>query len=85
MRIISLEGMFDLHLHPAPSIQKRKFTALEAIKLSQGEGMAGLLFLDHTYNTTTMAEAINEMGFRIKAFGSIILNEAVGGLSPSVV
>ncbi len=83
--MISLEGMYDLHLHPAPSIQKRKFTALEAIKLSHEEGMAGLLFLDHTYNTTTMADTINELGFKTKAFGSIMLNEAVGGLSPSVV
>ena len=85
MRMISLEGMFDLHIHPAPSIQRRRFTALEAIKLAHEERMAGLLFLDHTYNTTTMADTINEMGFQTKAFGSIMLNEAVGGLSPSVV
>jgi hypothetical protein len=85
MEMISLEGMYDLHLHPAPSMQRRKFSALEAIKLAHEEGMAGLLFLDHTYNTTTMADTINEMGFRTKAFGSIMLNEAAGGLSPSVV
>ena len=83
--MITLEGMYDLHIHPAPSIQKRRFTALEAVKLANQEGMAGLLFLDHTYNTTTMAETINEIGFKTKAFGSIMLNEAVGGLNPSVV
>ena len=83
--MISLEGMYDLHIHPAPSIQRRRFTALEAIKLASGEKMAGVLFLDHTYNTTMMADTINEMGFQAKAFGSILLNEAVGGLSPSVV
>jgi hypothetical protein len=85
MRMISLEGMYDLHVHPAPSIQRRRFTALEAIRLANEERMAGVLFLDHTYNTTTMAETINEMGFQTKAFGTIMLNEAVGGLSPSVV
>ena len=47
--------------------------------------MAGVLFLDHTYNTTTMAKTINEMNFHTKAFGTIMLNEAVGGLNPSVV
>lgn len=83
--MISLEGMYDLHVHPAPSIQRRKFSALEAIKLAHGERMGGVLFLDHTYNTTMMADTINEMGFQTKAFGSIMLNEAVGGLSPSVV
>lgn len=83
--MITLEGIYDLHVHPAPSIQKRKFTALEAIKKAHEEGMAGILFLDHTYNTTTMAETINEMGFKTKAFGAIMLNEAVGGINPSVV
>ena len=83
--MISLEGMYDLHIHPAPSIQRRRFTALEAAKLADQERMAGVLFLDHTYNTTTMADTINEMGFRAKAFGTIMLNEAVGGVHPSVV
>lgn len=83
--MISLEGMYDLHIHPAPSIQRRRVTALEAAKLASGAKMAGVLFLDHTYNTTMMADTINEMGFQAKAFGSILLNEAVGGLSPSVV
>ena len=83
--MISLEGMYDLHVHPAPSIQRRRFTALEAVKLANEERMGGVLFLDHTYNTTMMADTINEMGFQTKAFGSIMLNEAVGGLSPSVV
>jgi hypothetical protein len=83
--MISLEEMYDLHIHPAPSIQKRKFTALEAVKFASQEKMAGTLFLDHTYNTTTMVDTINELGYQTKAFGCIMLNEAVGGVSPSVV
>jgi hypothetical protein len=84
-KMISLEGMYDLHIHPAPSIQRRRITALEATKLASKEKMAGVLFLDHTYNTQMMADTINEMGLQAKAFGSILLNEAVGGMSPSVV
>ncbi len=83
--MISLEDMYDLHIHPAPSIQKRKFTALEALKCADEEKMAGVMFLDHTYNTTMVAETINEMGYNAKAYGCIMLNEAVGGLDPSVV
>jgi hypothetical protein len=83
--MINLEGMYDLHVHPAPSIQKRTFTALEAVKFANEEKMAGILFKDHTYNTVAMTRTINEMGFGTKAFGSIMLNEAVGGISPSVV
>jgi hypothetical protein len=83
--MISLEGMYDLHVHPGPSIQKRRFTALGAIKLASEEKMGGILFLDHTYNTTSMADTINELGLKTRAFGTIMLNEAVGGLNPSVV
>ena len=43
------------------------------------------MFLDHTYNTQMMADTINELGLGAKAYGTIMLNEAVGGLSPSVV
>jgi hypothetical protein len=85
MSMISLEGMYDTHVHAAPSIQKRRFTTLEAVRLGSEERMAGILFLDHTYNTTMVAETINELGFHTKAFGTIMLNEAVGGVSPSVV
>jgi hypothetical protein len=83
--MISLEGMYDLHMHPAPSIQKRKFTALESVRRGSEERMGGLLFLDHTYNTQSMADTINEMGLHTRAYGAIMLNEAVGGINPSVV
>jgi len=83
--MVSLEGMYDFHLHPAPSIQKRRFTALEAARYASEEKMGGLLLLDHTYNTTMVADTINEHDLHAKAFGAIMLNEAVGGMNPSVV
>ncbi|OPY76299.1 MAG: hypothetical protein A4E65_03209 [Syntrophorhabdus sp. PtaU1.Bin153] len=83
--MISLEGMYDLHVHPAPSVQKRTFTALEGVRSAAEEKMAGLVLKDHTYNTVAMTRTINETGFSTKAFGAIMLNEAVGGLNPSVV
>ncbi|OGP69047.1 MAG: hypothetical protein A2169_11545 [Deltaproteobacteria bacterium RBG_13_47_9] len=82
---ISLEGMFDLHVHASPSIMRRRFSALEALKLASAEGMGGFLLLDHTYNTTVIAQILNEMGCRTQVFGAILLNESVGGLNPSVV
>ena len=83
--MISLEGMYDLHIHPAPSIRRRRLNAVQVLQLAHKEKMAGVLFVDHTYNTTVVAETVNEMGLSPKAYGSIILNEAVGGLNLSVV
>ena len=82
---IPLRGMYDLHVHVGPSIAPRKLTALEALKLANREGMAGVILLDHTYNTTSVAQVLNEMGYETKVFGSILLNESVGGLDPSIV
>jgi hypothetical protein len=83
--MISLKGMYDLHVHASPSIARRKCTALEALKLASNEGMGGFLLLDHTYNTVVVAQVLNEMGYETKGFGSILLNESVGGLNPSAV
>lgn len=82
---ISLKGAYDLHVHAAPSILQRRLTAFEVLKVASAEGMAGVLLLDHTYNTAPIAEVLNEMGYGTKIFGSILLNESVGGLNPSVV
>jgi hypothetical protein len=83
--MISLEGMYDTHLHPGPSLQKRKFTGIGALEAASKEKMGGLLYLDHTYNTQLVAQTVNMLGLHTKAFGTIMLNESVGGLSPSVV
>jgi len=82
---ISLSGAYDLHVHASPSIMRRKLTSFEVLKLADCEGMAGVLLLDHTYNTTPVAEVLNEMGYGTRMFGAILLNESVGGLNPSVV
>ena len=83
--MISLQGMYDLHVHASPSIARRKLTALEALKFASNEGMEGILLLDHSYNTVVVAQVLNELGYGTNVFGSILLNESVGGLNPSVV
>ena len=82
---ISLKDMYDVHVHTSPSIARRKSTGVEALKLASSEEMAGFVLLDHTYNTEVVAKVLNELGYGAKVFGSILLNESVGGLNPSVV
>jgi len=83
--VITLEGMYDLHVHASPSIAPRKLTALEVLKRANVEGMGGFLLVDHTYNTAAVAQVLNEMGYGTEVYGSIILNESVGELNPAVV
>lgn len=84
-KTISLEGMYDLHVHASPSIVRRRLTSIDVMKAATSEGMAGVMLLDHTYNTAVVAQVVNELGLRAKAYGAILLNESVGGINPSVV
>ncbi len=81
----SLNGKYDLHVHASPSVVKRKFSAHEALKIASEEGMGGFMLLDHMYNTAPMAHVLNELGYKTQVFGSLLLNESVGGLNPMVV
>ncbi|MFC1816260.1 DUF6282 family protein [Thermodesulfobacteriota bacterium] len=81
----SLKGMYDLHVHASPSVVKRKFSAPEALKLAGDEDMGGFMLLDHMYNTAPIAHVLNESGHKTRVFGSILLNESVGGPDPMVV
>lgn len=80
-----LEQAYDLHVHAGPSTMKRAYDALDAIRIADGAQMKGLLFLDHSTPTTGLATILNRLDYTTKAFGAIMLNQAVGGLNPAAV
>lgn len=81
-----MEGAVDLHVHSGPSLHPRKLDHIAALREADEAGMAAVLLKDHYYPTMPIATLINEnMGFRTKAIGSIVLNNPLGGLNPSAV
>lgn len=80
-----LQGGYDLHVHAGPSSVKRKYSALEALKMAETAKMAGILLLDHGVPTTSLASLVNQFGYSAQAFGAIMLNPSVGGLNPAAV
>jgi hypothetical protein len=88
MGIISLEGIYDLHVHTGPEPFARSGDALDIARWCAAEGMAGFVPKGHFESTVARAHHANkELGAypNFKAFGAIALNRGVGGVNPAAV
>ena len=82
---ISLEGVFDLHIHTAPDVFPRYLTDTEAARLAQSHGMAGIMLKCHHESTVSRAIHTEAQVPEIKVFGGIVLNWYVGGINVRAV
>lgn len=80
-----LEGAYDLHVHSAPDVVKRRFTDIELAKRYQAAGFRGYAIKSHQQGTAGRAALIREMFPEFNVVGTITLNNAVGGLNPMAV
>lgn len=82
-----LEGAVDLHCHSGPSVMPRKLNHAEAVRQAKSVGMRAILFKDHYYSTTPVAELLKEMlgETDIAILSGVPLNNHVGGLNPYAV
>jgi hypothetical protein len=83
-----LKGVVDVHVHSGPGMIPRKLDHYEATQQSLDAGIRALVLKDHHAMTCGAAYFINEYltkGQPVKAYGSICLNNAAGGLNPYVV
>lgn len=90
-----LDGAYDMHLHAFPDpLIDTGWTQAQITKAATDAGMGGLLFKAHTFPTAATVPFVNEMveayaksiGKRpAHAYGSIVLNNFVGGLNPDSV
>ncbi len=80
-----LRGAFDIHVHAGPSVAKRKYGAHQALKLAEEAGLAGIMLVDHVVPTAPIAEVLNGLGFKARAYGGIMLNYPLGGFNPFAV
>ncbi|WP_125141858.1 DUF6282 family protein [Clostridium transplantifaecale] len=79
-----LKGVTELHVHPSPDIQPRKFTDLELAEQMKAAGAAAVVLKSHTFPTMARAEAASRAA-DFPVFGSITLNDEVGGFNPVAV
>lgn len=82
-----LFGAIDPHVHSGPSIAERSIDHLQLVKEMSAVGYAAVITKDHDYSGAACAQLIqrNFPEMRTKAYSSIVLNNAVGGMNPYAV
>jgi hypothetical protein len=75
-------GTIDLHVHCARDVRPRKMTAVELARAARAAGLSALLLKNHETSTVPLAATVREVVDGIDVFGSLVLNEAVGGFNP---
>lgn len=77
-----IKQAIDLHIHIGPEIIPRKYTAQSLAEAERGK-LGGAVLKNHFYPTAAMFDQQSIKG--IELYGSIVLNNAVGGMNPEAV
>ena len=80
-----LAGAFDMHVHSGPDVLPRKFDDILLAERTRESGMAGFVLKSHYVCTADRAALIRQVYPDVRAYGGIVLNNAVGGLNPIAV
>ena len=81
-----LVGAIDLHCHSGPSVMPRRLNHVEAIREAEAAGMRAILFKDHYYSVSPVAELLKEtLKPKLELLTGVPLNNTVGGLNPYAV
>jgi hypothetical protein len=82
---IDLTGLIDTHIHTAPDVRPRVIDDIEASRQAAEAGMRAIVFKSHITCTADRATIAKNVVPGVHVFGSVTLNEAVGGLNPVAV
>jgi hypothetical protein len=85
MSAADLRGTIDLHFHAGPDIRERRLTYLEAARQAEAAEMRAILIKSHATITADIAALIQPLVPKVRVFGAVALNAAVGGLNPNAV
>jgi hypothetical protein len=89
MAVISMDGLYDLHIHTGPAPFKRVGDTIDIGRWCAQAGMAGIVTKAHLESSVTKAYHANkELAPEypdFKVYGAICLNRGVGGINPAAV
>lgn len=80
-----VQGAYDVHIHVAPDVMKRRIDDVTLAERFEAVGMAGFVLKSHYASTAERAEVVRRAHPGIDALGAITLNASVGGLNPIAV
>jgi hypothetical protein len=82
-----LKGFVDTHVHAGPTLTEREFNVWQLAAEAEKGGFSAMVLKDHFISTAPVARAMQaKLGHAgPKIFGSLSLNNAVGGINPKAV
>lgn len=80
-----VRGSYDLHVHVAPDVMRRRITDLDLARQFRRHGLAGFVLKSHYVPTAERAAVVRQAVPGCDVLGAITLNAAVGGLNPVAV
>jgi Family of unknown function (DUF6282) len=81
----AIEGAYDLHVHVAPDVIKRRIDDLDLAREFLSVGLKGFILKSHYFPTAERAQVVTKAVPGIKVYGALTLNHSVGGLNPVAV
>jgi hypothetical protein len=77
-------GAIDMHIHFGPeSLMERRQNALQLAQSAKALGLKALVLKCREYNTVPLALLVSELVPEVRTFGSLTLENEIGGLNPS--
>ncbi|EHR48620.1 hypothetical protein SacmaDRAFT_0311 [Saccharomonospora marina XMU15] len=80
-----VRGAFDVHIHIAPDVMRRRVDDVTLAQRFAEVGMAGFVLKSHYVPTAERAEVVRGVRPDTTVLGAITLNASVGGMNPIAV
>lgn len=82
-----LKNFIDTHIHAGPTLTVREFTVWQLVEEAVKGRFAAVVLKDHFIPTVPIARTLQEKlgGMGPQFFGSLALNNTVGGINPKAV
>jgi Family of unknown function (DUF6282) len=80
-----VEGGYDLHIHVAPDVPRRRIDDVALAHRFAELKLAGFGLKSHYTSTAERAQIVSSVAPGVRAIGTITLNQAVGGMNPLAV
>ena len=75
-----------MHVHFGPeSLMERRQNALQLTRSAKENGLRALVLKCREYNTVPIAQMVSELVPEVQVFGSLTLENEIGGLNPTAV
>lgn len=83
--MITIENSFDFHVHSAPSLFERPYTAHEIAAEASKQGARGLVLKHHFEPSVSRAMAVQDRYPELIVLGGLVMNRHTGGIDPFAV